>query len=143
MISMYADALRYQRLMTVVTKRLGHHLAALAEQAKIEVALEGIAAIDLDALDAGLKVVFTEAEQADALDHKVARIVDAARETLQQAGLKADRVSAVYFTGGSTGLGFLTERIAALFPRARRIAGDRFSSVASGLGIYATRRFGR
>ena len=143
MISMYADALRYQRLMTVVTKRLGHHLAALAEQAKIEVALEGIAAIDLDALDAGLKVVFTEAEQADALDHKVARIVDAARETLQQAGLKADRVSAVYFTGGSTGLGFLTERIAALFPRARRVAGDRFSSVASGLGIYATRRFGR
>ena len=30
MISLYADALRYQRLMTVVTKRLGHHLAALA-----------------------------------------------------------------------------------------------------------------
>ena len=143
MISMYADALRYQRLMTVVTKRLGHHLAALAEQAKIEVALEGSAAIDLDALDAGLKVVFTEAEQADALDQKVARIVDAARETQKQAGLKVDQVNAVYFTGGSTGLGFLTERIAALFPRARRIAGNRFSSVASGLGIYATRRFGR
>ena len=143
MISMYADALRYQRLMTVVTRRLGHHLAALAEQAKIEVALQGIAAIDLDALDSGLKVVFTKAEQADALDHKVARIVDAARETLRLAGLDRDQVSAAYFTGGSTGLGFLTERIAALFPRARRVAGDRFSSVASGLGIYATRRFGR
>jgi len=53
------------------------------------------------------------------------------------------KISAIYFTGGSTGLGFLTERIAAQFPQARPVSGDRFSSVASGLGIYAQRRFGQ
>ncbi len=143
MASMYADAVSYQRLMTVITKRLGHQLAASAEQAKIDVALQGRAAIDLGAVAHGLAATFTDAQQAEALDHKVSRIVKAAQETLRLAGLDAARVSATYFTGGSTGLGFLTKRIAALFPRARCVAGDRFASVASGLGIYAARRFGR
>jgi len=141
MISMYADLEGYQRLMTAVGKRLGHHLAALAEQAKIDVAQHGCGVIDLAALEAGLEAAFTDAAQAEALDHKVMRIVQTAGETLQQAGLRAEQVSAVYFTGGSTGLRFLTERIAGLFPHAKQVAGDRFSSVASGLGIYAMRRF--
>ena len=143
MASMYADPVCYQRLMTVVTKRLGHHLAALAEQAKIDVALNGSTVINLGAVASGLLAKFSDARQAKALDHKVSRIVHAAQETLRLAGLDAGRVNATYFTGGSTGLGFLTERIAALFPSALRVAGDRFSSVATGLGIYATRRFGR
>ena len=142
MVSMYADLVFHQRLMTVVTKRLGHHLAALAEQAKIEVALQSHAAVELSAVEDGLEAEFTEAEQTEALDRKVTRIVEAARETLRLAELNAAQVNAVYFTGGSTGLGFLTDRIAAQFPRAARAAGDRFSSVASGLAIYATRRFG-
>lgn len=142
MITLYADAVCYQRLMTVVTKRLGHHLAAVAEQTKIAVARHGHATVDLTAVEAGLERVFTTAAQAGVLDHNVARIVDAAQATLRLAGLAAERVNAVYFTGGSTGLGFLTGRIAALFPCARSVAGDRYSSVASGLGIYAMRRFG-
>jgi hypothetical chaperone protein len=139
---MYADLVRYQRLMTVVTKRWGHQLAALAEQAKIDVALQGRGVIDLSMLEARLMTTFNEHEQAIALDHKVARIVQAARETLGQAGLQPDQVNAVYFTGGSTGLRFLTERIAGLFPQATQVTGDRFASVVSGLGIYAVRRFG-
>lgn len=142
MISMYADPACYQRLMSVVTQHLGHQLAALAEQAKIDVAIQGQAVIDLAVLEAGFKVSFSDVQQAEALDHKVMRIVQAARETLQQAGLHAAQIDALYFTGGSTGLRFLTDRIAGLFPNAKQVAGDRFSSVATGLGIYATRRFG-
>ena len=143
MVSMYADPVCYQRLMTVVTKRLGHHLAAAAEQAKIDVALHARTTLRLDAVESGLATVFLDTQQAGALDKQFSRIVNAAQETLRLAGLDAERVDATYFTGGSTGLGLLTERIAALFPRARRVTGDRFASVASGLGIYAARRFGR
>jgi hypothetical chaperone protein len=142
MISMYSDLQRYHRLMKVVTKRLGHHLAALAEHTKIEVAVHGRSVIELDALEENLQAVFTEGQQAEALTHKVSRIVDTARETVRLANVHADQVSAVYFTGGSTGLQFLTERIAALFPNAIRVTGDRFSSVANGLGIYAMRKYG-
>ncbi len=142
MISMYADMARYRRLMTTLTKRLGHHLAALAEQAKIDVAQQGRASIDLAALEAALKAEFTDDAQTAALDQKVMHIVHAAGETLRQAGIQDKEVDAVYFTGGSTGLGFLTNRIAGLFPHALQVTGERFSSVASGLGIYAMRRFG-
>ena len=142
MISMYDDLVCFERLMKVVTKRLGHHLAALAEQTKIDVALHGSSVIKLDAVEDNLRTMFSDAEQADALEHKVARIVETAKETVRRANAHADEVSAVYFTGGSTGLHFLTQRIAALFPNAKRVAGDRFSSVANGLGIYALRKFG-
>jgi hypothetical chaperone protein len=47
----------------------------------------------------------------------------------------------LYFTGGSTGLAALSRRIAAAFPQARVVRGDRFASVAQGLGVHAARRF--
>ena len=142
MICMYGDLVRYQRLMTAIKKRLGHHLAALAEQTKIDVALHGHTVLTLGAVEDNLQSTFTNAEQCSALEHKVSRIVETAKETVRRANMRADEVNAVYFTGGSTGLHFLTERIAALLPNAQRFAGDRFSSVANGLGIYAVRRFG-
>lgn len=143
MISMYTDLDSYHRLMKTIARRLGHHLAALAEQTKIDVALHGHSVIDLSMLEDKLQTTFAEAGQAEALEQKVARIVNTASETLHQSNTLAKDVSAVYFTGGSTGLQFLTDRIARLFPNARRVVGDRFSSVANGLGIYAARKFGR
>ncbi len=142
MISMYADLGSYHRLMNAITKRLGHHLAARAEHTKIEVALHRSSVIDLNAVEDNLQAAFTDEQQTVALEHKASMIVQTAKETLRRANTSAEKVSAVYFTGGSTGLQFLTERIAALFPNAKRVSGDRFSSVANGLGIYAMRKYG-
>lgn len=64
------------------------------------------------------------------------------RRPLRQAGVPAGEVSALYFTGGSTGLAPLVERIAALFPHVQRVQGDRFASVAQGLGLHARGAFG-
>ena len=77
-----------------------------------------------------------------AIDADLDRIAGAADETLAQAGLARDQVDALYFTGGSTGLKPLAERIAARLPAARVMRGDRFASVAQGLGLHARRVFG-
>jgi hypothetical chaperone protein len=138
---MYADRAAYERLMTVVTKRLGHTLAAMAEQAKIDVATVGDARINLEIVQAGIEIHFTEAEQASALTTRVGKIVECAIETTRLANIAADRVDTLYFTGGSTGLAFLTDEIAAQFPRAKIAVGDRFSSVATGLGLTAATRY--
>jgi len=58
------------------------------------------------------------------------------------AGVPDESVDVLYFTGGSTGLTPLVDRIAAHFPRARRVRGDRFASVAQGLGLHARAVFG-
>lgn len=142
MVSMYADLTHYRRLMTVITKHLGHHLAACAEKAKVDVALLGDCMINLQAVEDHLAVPFNDWQQSEALARAVARIVRAADETMRLADVDAKEIDAIYFTGGSTGLHFLTAQIAALFPAARRVTGDRFSSVATGLGIHAARRFG-
>ena len=69
------------------------------------------------------------------------RIVACAVDTVQQAGLKPEEVDALYFTGGSTGLGLLTDQLEAAFPQAKAVRGDRLASVATGLGLHARRLF--
>lgn len=137
----YADETHHRRLMRVVTERLGHELAARAEGAKIAVAAGGAVDVDLGRVEAGLRVEVNEAQVVQAVEDEVERIVAAARETVALAGLGPDAVDALYFTGGSTGLRFLAERLRATFPAATPVYGDRFASVASGLGIHARRLY--
>ena len=137
----YADPRLHARLMKVIDRRLGHDLAARAEAAKIAVAGGFPATIALDLVEPGLASEVTESAAARWLDGDFERIVDAARQTVALAGMAAGDVDALYFTGGSTGLRLLAERIASAFPKARRVEGDRFASVASGLAIEARRRY--
>jgi len=107
------------------------------------VAAGGATAFSLDPVEAGLSAGFEEAGARAALAADLDRIVAAARETATLAGLRADEIDALYFTGGSTGLRLLTERLQQAFPAARPVRGDRFASVASGLALHAARRFGK
>ena len=144
----YADPAEHRRLMTVLEDHLGHHLADLAEQGKIDLsgsdgrrAPEDQHDFDLGLIETGLHWPMQRRESQAALAEDVAAIAVAAQETVHRAGLTA--VDALYFTGGSTGLAHLVEAIAAPFPQAQRVQGDPLASVAQGLGIHARRVFGR
>ncbi|WP_067066151.1 Hsp70 family protein [Roseateles chitosanitabidus] len=141
MKSFYGDARHHQRLMTVLEERLGHELAHRAEDAKIAVAGGGGCSIDLGLIESGLNVDLSEDAAVGALSGDIERIAEAGRDTVARAGLKPSDVDALYFTGGSTGLRLLAERIAADYPAARQVRGDRFASVATGLGLHAARLF--
>ena len=141
MRTMYNDERAHQRLLRVLEQHRGHDLAARAETAKIEVSNFGKATIELGFIEAGLKQLLTESEQRGVLRNGVERIVGAARETVRQAQIDSSRIDALYFTGGSTGLDSLVERLTSAFPAAQTVRGDRFASVASGLAITAQRRF--
>jgi hypothetical chaperone protein len=138
----YADPRHHARLLDTVRERLGHALAAAAEQAKIDVALNGQATIDLGVVERGLQAVLAESQAAAAIEDDLERIVRAAAETVRLAGVAPEAVDVLYFTGGSTGLRPLVDRIAAGFPQAERVRGDRFASVAQGLGWHARAVFG-
>jgi len=132
MRTFYADAQHHQ-----------HELASRAEAAKISVAEGGDTRIDLGHVERALAVTLTEHEAVQAIAGDLERIVDAARITVAQAGLRPDQIDALYFTGGSTGLRLLAQQIAAVFPQARAVRGDRFASVATGLALHAQRWFTR
>ena len=139
----YGNPQHYERLMVVVSERLGHELMARAEAAKIEVADGGATRIDLSHTERHLSAALTEHDAVQAIAADIERIVDAARQAVTQAGLAPAQIDALYFTGGSTGLRLLANRIAAAFPAAQVARGDRFASVATGLGLHAQRWFGR
>jgi hypothetical chaperone protein len=138
---LYTDTSHHDRLMRVVERRLGHALAACAEEAKIGVAAGGETLIDLEMVEDDLRVAFDEAQLIEAGKEEMRRIVQAARDTVQSAGVADRDVGALYFTGGSTGLAFLSGALSAAFPGARPVFGDRLASVATGLGIHAQRVF--
>ncbi|MES2355873.1 MAG: Hsp70 family protein [Pseudomonadota bacterium] len=139
----YADEMYHRRLMKVVTEKLGHELAARTETAKIAVAAGGETMIDLGCIEAGLIHTFNEKQLVTAVEEEVRRIVAAALETVRLSGVAVERINALYFTGGSTGLRFLSDRLTACFPAARSVRGDRFASVATGLGLHASRLYGK
>lgn len=142
MRSFYGNPKHHDRLMVVVDERLGHELAGCAEGAKIAVANGGTTTIDLGHTERALAVTLDEHEAVEALAADIDRISATARETVAQAGLRPEQIDALYFTGGSTGLRLLADRIAASFPAAEIARGDRFASVATGLGVHASRVFG-
>ena len=137
----YADLSQHARLMRVVRKRLGHALIAQAETAKIAVAGGAFATLDLRELEEHLQPPLGERAAMQAITSEMERITAAADETLARAQVPHDAVDALYCTGGSTGLGPLVALIAARLPRARVVRGNRFSSVAQGLGLQAQRAF--
>ncbi|WP_322101382.1 Hsp70 family protein [Paraburkholderia sp. J41] len=139
---LFRDPAHHARAMRVVEHRLGHALLAQAEQAKIAVSAGGTTRIGLDAVEPGLHADFDAPALVDASRDDTARIVEAARDTARLAGVREETISALYFTGGSTGLEHLTGAIARAFPHAHAVFGDRLASVATGLGIHARRVFG-
>ncbi len=137
----FSDPTLHARLLRVLRDREGHRIAGLVEDAKVAVADSGSTAIDLAFIEAGLTAAVDDVLLDQAIRASVGRIADTAVATVRDAGVDPGQVGAVYFTGGSTGIRALRERIAAAFPASEMVMGDKFSSVARGLGVYAEKRF--
>jgi hypothetical chaperone protein len=139
----FADPVPYRRLRRVIERRLGHELLGRSEQAKIELSEAPRTIIDLAHVERGLAVPARRDELLRLLDDLLARLVVTGRETVTAAGLAADAVDTLYFTGGSSGMTALRTAFERTFTRSQTVVGDLFGSVVSGLGLDAGRRFAR
>lgn len=138
----YKAPIFHTRLMKVLRDREGHRIAALVEDAKVAVAEGGSSRIDLAFIENRLMTRVDEAMLGLAIRASVDRIAGTALEAVRKAGVDPRAVDAVYFTGGSTGIRELREAIAAAFVDSEIVMGDKFASVARGLGVYAGKLFG-
>jgi hypothetical chaperone protein len=130
------------RLQHLIDERAGHWLAMQVEGAKIGLSSEERVALALERLAPPETLVVERAtfeaaigQLLDAIDATVLRL-------LTDAGVKAAEVDTVFFTGGSSGVGLLRQRIGALLPQARKVEGDLFGSIGAGLALDALRKFG-
>ncbi|GAB3408495.1 Hsp70 family protein [Massilia agilis] len=130
------------RLHRLVEDRAGHWLAMRVEEAKIALSSAPAIALELDRLDPPALLDLTRDGFADAIAQAVDAVAATVSALLADAGVDADRVDTVFFTGGSSGVAALRERIGALLPQARKVEGDLFGSIGAGLALDAARRFG-
>jgi hypothetical chaperone protein len=76
-----------------------------------------------------------------AISHLMDQIESSINKVLLSAGVNAEDIDTVFFTGGSSGVRGLRQRIAAIVPEAKQVEGDLFGSIGAGLGLDAYRRF--
>ncbi|WP_207459862.1 Hsp70 family protein [Azospirillum sp. SYSU D00513] len=132
-----------ERLVGVVEHRLGHALAMEVERTKIALSDAPQAALTLDWGDDRLARPVEVAELNDATGALAGRIGARVRACLAEAGTPADRIDALFLTGGSTQLPQVRSAILAELPGARVVEGNIFGSVGLGLTVEAARRYGR
>ena len=128
-------------LLKLIAQRDGHWLAMQVEEGKIALSAKDAATLPLERLGPGLQLPLLRSGFDSAISHLVRDIESTVRGMLAQAGIAADAVDTVFFTGGSSGVPLLRQRIAALVPAARQVEGDLFGSIGTGLALDAARRF--
>ncbi|KIU27588.1 heat-shock protein [Methylobacterium radiotolerans] len=128
------------RLREAVEGERGHALAGAVEGAKIAASERDATVLDLGLLEPGLAVPVDRATLSAQTGDLARAVAARIARCLAQAELTADRVDALFLTGGSTGLPHLRAALTAALPAARVVEGDTFGSVGLGLTIEAVRR---
>ena len=136
------DKDKLTRLQNLVEERAGHWLAMQVEAAKIALSDAPEAVMDLGRIAPGEQLSLHRPDFDGAIHHLVTSIETTVKALLRDAGVSVDQVDTVFFTGGSSGVPLLRERISALLPQARAVEGDRFGSIGAGLALDALRKFG-
>jgi len=130
------------RLQRLVDERAGHWLAMKVEEGKIALSAAQRCELHLERLSLAHNIVLERAGFEDAIVHLVASIDQTVLKLLADAGVAPDAVDTVFFTGGSSGVRMLRERIGALLPKSRKVEGDLFGSIGAGLALDAVRKYG-
>ncbi|MFL6673572.1 MAG: Hsp70 family protein [Massilia sp.] len=133
---------KLERLRKLIDERAGHWLAIQVEQAKIGLSADEQVRLELDRLAPPESLLVTRAGFEAAIGQLVDTVGATVLRLLADAGVAPGAVDTVFFTGGSSGVGLLRERIGALAPAARKVEGDLFGSIGAGLALDAQRKFG-
>ena len=137
-----AEPAKIARLQNLIEDRSGHWLAIQVEGAKIGLSAEQSVRLELERLSPPETLDVTRACFEDAIAQLVDQVGATVNRLFSDAGVAPQAVDTVFFTGGSSGVGLLCERIGALVPGARKVEGDLFGSIGAGLALDARRKFG-
>lgn len=132
---------KFARLLDLVDQRAGHWLALQVEAAKIGLSGHDSFSLTLDRLRPVETLSLDRANFDASISHLVQSVEETVGTLLADAGVTADAIDSVFFTGGSSGVQLLRRRIAALAPAARQVEGDLFGSIGAGLALDAARKF--
>jgi hypothetical chaperone protein len=130
------------RLITVLKKRAGHQILNAVEISKQQLSNSPDVNLSLDFIEDELDVSISQSTLNHIIDDSLNKIIETIKNTVSLSGAKFTDINAIFYTGGSTNIPIIREKINLLFPNASIIRGDAFGSVGLGLTIEAQRRYG-
>jgi hypothetical chaperone protein len=143
--SIYGEAERKDlvgRFLKVLNDQKGHEIASRVEATKIILSENTIAQMDLDFIEDGFIIPTVAEDLVRATKTDVLKVISTALHTVEHgAGINVADIDTIFMTGGSTALPHFVSSVQSAFPKSKIMQGDRFSSVAKGLGISAARRY--
>ncbi|WP_284459838.1 Hsp70 family protein [Cupriavidus campinensis] len=137
-----AETEKLDRLIRPIKDRAGHWLAIQVEAAKIALSEEEKTWVDLHRIAPDTQLLITRDDFDGAIAKLVTKTESTVRHMLDTAGVTAEQVDTILFTGGSSSVPLLRQRLAELLPGAKRVEGDLFGGIGSGLARDAARKFG-
>ena len=123
---------KFQRLYDLIVYNLGYEVFHALRSVKETLSVAVEATLDIPEIDVALRI--TRGEFEHMIGDLLAEIAQAIDDTLDKAGLPAERYAAVICTGGSS----LIPAVQALFDTrlpGKRVTYDPFTSVAAGLAM--------
>jgi hypothetical chaperone protein len=137
---------RFERLLHLILERDGHWLALKAEEGKIALSDNKAIELPLERLknkDKSISMLHLDQDGfLQSVSHLITQVEQAVGKVLLDAGLQASQIDTVFFTGGASGVCGLRQRLGALLPEAKKVEGDLFGSIGTGLGLDAFRKYG-
>jgi hypothetical chaperone protein len=130
------------RFLKVLNDQKGHEIASRVEATKIILSENVSAQMDLDFIEDRFIIPTVAEDLVRATKNDVLKIISTALHTVEQgAEINVADIDTIFMTGGSTALPHFVSSVQSAFPASKIMQGDRFSSVATGLGISAARRY--
>ena len=129
-------------LLKLVKERAGHWLALQVEKTKIDLSVASSTQIDLERISRDRVLAVSRDDLDRAVSSLIKQIETSVAALLRDAGVPLNTIDTLFFTGGSSRVPLLRERIAAMLPGVRSVEGDLFGSIGTGLALDAARKFG-
>jgi hypothetical chaperone protein len=129
------------RLLKVTENQQGHKILNAVEQGKCYLSQSDSVNLDLGFIEPKFNIGVERTFFEDIISEKVNDLVKTITDTIVTAGVKVDQIDSIFFTGGSTQIPIIRQKIMEPFPKALKVQGDVFSSVGKGLIIDAQRKF--
>ncbi|MDR3490850.1 MAG: Hsp70 family protein [Gammaproteobacteria bacterium] len=130
------------RLIHVLKIKAGHHILHAVEMSKQELSTKTKVITDISFIEDKLNMLITRETFNGVIAGHLEKIMSTIQQTVKTAGIVNGDISAIFYTGGTTKIPIIQEKINALFPNAEIILGDVFGSVGLGLTIDAQRKYG-
>jgi hypothetical chaperone protein len=130
------------RLVDILKNRTGHHVLDAVETTKQRLSDAERILLELDFIENDLSVSVERGLFNQVIEDQLQNILKTIDETVTQAAVKPTDINAIFYTGGSTRIPAIRDKINAMFPEATVVQGDAFGSVGLGLTIDAQRKYG-